>query len=663
MSTESDGLDSATDDSIRLPTQWTQAEWQAELAKTKPSSIIAFLRANKMQPSAFRLLPELVKLPTNQLLIAQTLAKSPILAAKWMITTEPAAVVTTEPAPLASPPLETSRTGLSRMQRQKPAVAAGLKLTKTEQSGSQAIQQPNGDVTPDAHVDSIPELKEKLSDADARIRELEQQLDDSKATLGRLDAEVITLQKASKFATEFVDRIQDIIETERGTDFRKYPAEKRPSRLKTETLKVLRNEAVLQGEVDALRKQLKSPIAGGIVPNAADKTVEHAISPQVKSAMQATMLHGKAEWNAIQRMVTHLLQDTSLTQVDIAALRHVQAEALLRGKRDDEALALLGEALRLFISKKRYTDALDCLVLALRAIATDGVSQDVVSALRSLVSMVPDDAMRKLVHPLARLRSRNRKAFEHLLPTTLDCASTKRLIAGVDALATRRITDSESVSLPLANGRRHSCTVREIIRRIERGDAGYIARVREGQELLLQQDDALALAIEACLRESLSPWALIPLQNHHWRAAVIDASNIARWNSGKAGDKSVSHASRIRSIWQQLVLDGYFPVNIYADANLKHNVTDPDVLTQLIDQGSLNITHGEEADRVILRWACKHAAIVVTNDKNMLSAHADVIPPDETPERAGFEFTKSGMPKIHGIIPFRRDSPIVTEEA
>ena len=661
MCTESDGLDSATDDSIRLPTQWTQAEWQAELAKTKPASIIAFLRANKMQPSAFRLLPELVKIPTNQLLIAQTLAKSPILAAKWMTTTEPASPAAAEAAPLTSQ-LDASRSGLSRMQRQKPAVTAGLKLTKTEQSGSQAIQQPNGDVTPDVHVDSIPELKAKLSDAEARIRELEQQLDDSKATLGRLDAEVITLQKSSKFATEFVDRIQDIIETERGTDFRKYPAEKRPSRLKTETLKVLRNETVLQAEVDALRKQLKSPIAAGIVSVAADKTVEHAISPQVKSAMQAIMLHGKAEWNAIQRMVTHLLQDTSLTQVDIATLRHVQAEALLRGKRDDEALSLLGEALRLFISKKRYADALDSLVLALRAIATDGVSQDVVSAMRSLVSIVPDDAMRKLVHPLARLRSRNRKAFEHLLPTTLDCISTKRLIAGVDALATRRITDSESVSLPLANGRRHSCTVREIIRRIERGDVSYITRVREGQELLLQQDDALALAIEACLRESSSPWALIPLQNHHWRAAVIDASNIARWNSGKAGDKSVSHASRIRSIWQQLVMDGYFPVNIYADANLKHNVTDPDVLTQLIDQGSLHITHGEEADRVILRWACKHAAIVVTNDKNMLSAHADVIPPDETPERAGFEFTKSGMPKIHGITPFRRESPLVSDE-
>ena len=125
----------------------------------------------------------------------------------------------------------------------------------------------------------------------------------------------------------------------------------------------------------------------------------------------------------------------------------------------------------------------------------------------------------------------------------------------------------------------------------------------------------------------------------------------------------MSHASRIRLIWQQLVLDGYFPVNIYADANLKHNVTDPDVLTQLIDQGSLHITHGEEADRVILRWACKHSAIVVTNDKNMLSAHADVIPADETPERAGFEFTKSGMPKIHGITPFRRDSPLVSDEA
>ena len=116
MSTESDGLDVATDDSIRLPTEWTQAEWQAELAKTKPASIIAFLRTNKIQPSAFRLLPELVKIPTNQLLIAQTLAKSPVLAAKWMTSTEPASPAAAEAAP-TSPQVDASRGGLSRMQR------------------------------------------------------------------------------------------------------------------------------------------------------------------------------------------------------------------------------------------------------------------------------------------------------------------------------------------------------------------------------------------------------------------------------------------------------------------------------------------------------------------------------------------------------------------
>ena len=144
---------------------------------------------------------------------------------------------------------------------------------------------------------------------------------------------------------------------------------------------------------------------------------------------------------------------------------------------------------------------------------------------------------------------------------------------------------------------------------------------------------------------------------------MVDAYNGARWRSGKAGDKSLSHASRIRAIWQQLVLDGYFPVNIYADANLKHNVTDPDVLTQLIDQGSLHITHGEEADVVILKWSCKHGAIVITNDRNMLCAHAGVIGSDDTPERAGFAFTKAGIPKIHGITPFRRESQPPQEDA
>jgi hypothetical protein len=658
MSTESDGPDETTDNPKRLPAEWTQSEWQAELAKTKPANIIAFLRANKVQPSAFRLLPELVKLPTNQLLIAQTLAKTPKLAAKWTTLEEQIPPVTS----VQTVPVESSRSGLARMQRQKPIATPVQKVGRDAQDVTIDAQDQPASTTSVTPVDTTPELREKLSDAEARIRELELQLEDARETSGRIETDLIALQRSSKFATEFVERIQDIVENERGTDFRKYPADKRPARLKTETLKVLRNEALLQAEIDGLRKQLKAPIASRAAPAATDKALEHAIAPQVKAAMQAIMLHGKAEWNAIQRLVSLLLQDTSLTQVDIATLRQVQAEALLRGKRDDEALALLGEALRLFISKKRYTDALDCLVLVLRAISADGVSQDVLSAMRSLVSKVPDDSMRKLVHPLARLRSRNRKAFEHLLPSTLDCVATKRLIAGVDALATRRITDSEILSLPLVSGRRHSCTVREIIRRVERGDEGYIARVREGLELLLQQDDALALAIEACLRESSSPWTLIPLHNHHWRAAVIDASNVARWNSGKAGDKSVSHASRIKAIWQQLVQDGYFPVNIYADANLKHNVTDPDVLTQLIDHGSLHITHGEEADVVILKWASKHSAIVVTNDRNMLTAHVDVIVSEDAPERAGFEFTKSGMPKIHGTTTFRRDVPPSPDE-
>ncbi|MFM7187387.1 MAG: NYN domain-containing protein [Armatimonadota bacterium] len=657
MNTESDGLDETTDSTVRLPSQWTQAEWQAELAKTKPATIIAFLRANKMQPSAFRLLPELVKLPTNQLLIAQTLVKTPRLAAKWA-TSEDQATTSQSARPEAAQQPDTPRVGLPRMQKQKPVGSApnGQRAERANLLALDNAPKPNDTVPASSDLRAAAALQEQLDATDAQLRDIVQQLEIARAEVSRLEAELATQQRSSKFATEFVERIQDVIETERGTDFRKYPVDKRPARLKAETLKVLRNESNLQAEIDGLRKQLKAPSTLGNLPSASGTPIGQAIAPQVKAAMQAIMLHGKAEWNAIQRLVNLLLQDKSLSQVDIATLRHLQAVALLRGKRDDEALALLGEAIRLFISKKRYDDALECLVLALHAISSDAVSPDVISAMRALVSQVPDDSMRKLVHPLARLRSRNRKAFDKLLPRTLECASTNRLIAGVDSLATRRITDSETLSLPLASGRRHSCTVREIIRRVERGDESYIARVREGLELLLEMDDSLALAIETCIRDSSSPWALVPLHNHHWRAAVIDASNVARWNSGKAGDKSVSHASRILAIWQQLVMDGYFPVNIYADANLRHNVMDPDVITQLQNQGSLHITHGEEADVVILKWAGKHDAIVITNDRNMLSAHIDAIAIDDSPERAGFEFTKAGFPKIHGISPFRRET-------
>ena len=648
----------------------TTSEWQAILSGTKPAVIIAFLKKNKVPLRGFRLLTEHVAMPQNQRNIAQTLVDNAVLAHKWMEAPENAtgldlpsskfSDVAVLPLIHQAPVTVTVATGLAvaglkPMHRVKTpkerAVADDKPLPAQLETSEQTVQHPESDIQPPPIATLIATIRDLQTENQKQVMEL--------ATLKEknrhLTAQITQLEKSARFTLDFVERLQVIVEQERKSDFKKYPPDKRPGKLKTEVLRIIRNEATLANQVVALERQLKSvPQTQSQVPNS-QGIQENLLSPKVRQVFHEIMRHGRPERSVIQKILALLLTDKTLQQIDIAYIRVLQACVLIHSKDDVNMFTPLSEAIPIFLANKMMDDVLDAMIRVINTIPSSFTDHDVIEVCARVIPQMDTKNGDELVHPLARLSHRNHNVFERLLPPS-ENPFTRLLREKIDNVTTRKVTETQNFTLTLSNGRKQNCSVQDIINRVLRNDANYIARVREGLDNLSRSDQGLIYAVEACLRDMGKAWAITPLRDQHCSPAVIDASNVARWQPLATSSKSLPKGSRIAIIWQTLVQDGFFPVQIYADANLKHTVSDPEFYTrELVDPGRLTITHGEEADRVILKWALDHDAVIITNDKNMVSDHFDVLPsPDRTLNRIGFEFNHTDTPTLYGKVLFTR---------
>ncbi|MGB9588617.1 MAG: NYN domain-containing protein, partial [Armatimonadota bacterium] len=104
---------------------------------------------------------------------------------------------------------------------------------------------------------------------------------------------------------------------------------------------------------------------------------------------------------------------------------------------------------------------------------------------------------------------------------------------------------------------------------------------------------------------------------------VVDGSNVA-WHD-------IKEKPRLRNIIDlrsELRSEGYFPVYIYVDAALPHQVDKATALQQLIESGAiLAVESHTDAEQAILEQAKRLSCPVVTNDKM-----TDWDPEDEVPK-------------------------------
>ena len=323
----------------------------------------------------------------------------------------------------------------------------------------------------------------------------------------------------------------------------------------------------------------------------------------------------------------------------LTAVRHL----LDRGK-FDPALGLAEDVLK---TDAQETDALEIAVRALegkqdaraaasfarRLLTVQIARQELSEAAETLFRLLrlptrPDEADGDARQYLAALNSSDTAAVE---------AGRRMLtrLRGSDPAAHRRLTDMIAAKttlgpvlmpppgllglddpLPLTLGNGRTVTARQAMEAVERG-LPLVDSLRAVLVALEIADPDTSARLWTALEQAASdePARLIPLRRTPRGPIVVDGSNVA-WFDQESLVQGKPRLRHLRAMRRLLWARGFFPVVLYADANLPYFVDEPAALRAMRDRRELTLVDaGTVADEVLLRQAKLLGAPLVTNDK------------------------------------------------
>ena len=173
--------------------------------------------------------------------------------------------------------------------------------------------------------------------------------------------------------------------------------------------------------------------------------------------------------------------------------------------------------------------------------------------------------------------------------------------------------DPLPVALPLGR----PVSARQLAEAVDRMQAALVAAGRTALAALEASDPDAARRVWAALSLAAAddPARLSPLRREPRGAAVVDGSNVAWFDQeslvhGKPRLRPI--LAMRRTLWER----GFFPVVLYADANLPYFIDDKPALLAMRDRGELTLVDaGTVADEVLLRVAKQMQAPLITNDR------------------------------------------------
>jgi len=170
--------------------------------------------------------------------------------------------------------------------------------------------------------------------------------------------------------------------------------------------------------------------------------------------------------------------------------------------------------------------------------------------------------------------------------------------------------------LPLKLGPGVTATARAVAEAVDRGGS-IVDAVRSALLALEAADPQTYARVWAALKEAASddPLRLLPVRRTPRGPAVVDGSNVA-WFDQESLVHGQPRLRHLRAIRRALWARGFFPIVLYADANLPYFIDEPAALRGLRDSRELLLVDaGTVADEVLLRMAKLLGAPLVTNDR------------------------------------------------
>lgn len=175
-----------------------------------------------------------------------------------------------------------------------------------------------------------------------------------------------------------------------------------------------------------------------------------------------------------------------------------------------------------------------------------------------------------------------------------------------------------------AEGTAVKVSPREIQRAIERNDEDFVFGVVQALDALRELNTEGYRLFITRVRELSRYYARVLTADT--TRVLIDASNVARYESNRQGKGQLRHLLTMR---EELRRRDCFPILIYADASLPYHIDEPAEFKAMVKRGEIQMAAaGQEADELLAREARRTGAYVVTNDRTF---HHKVTPDFEPP--------------------------------
>jgi hypothetical protein len=424
---------------------------------------------------------------------------------------------------------------------------------------------------------------------DARRRER----DEARAALALALSERDTARKTQQFAEA---------ERDEAVKLAKKQAE-RIARLERQVSNHRRTEAHL---VKALEEDKVSP------PPAKPARQSHTISAPALSQESAWLV-----------AVRHLLDKSKFDQAlalaeDVLKADGDNLDALAiiatawEGKREPRAaLAPTRRLLGLQVSRLALSDAADTLQRVFKLIESPGQAEPDARLFLAALTADNGSAIEAARLTLTKLRGGDAAAYEWLTAYIEARTSLGAILMPPPGAL------GPDDPLPLTLTPRQPVTARQVVQAIERGSVELVETLRAALIPLTVTDPETSGRLWAALEQAASddPTKLIPLRRKLRGPIVVDGSNVAWFDQESLvhGKPRFQHLTAMRrTLWSR----GFFPVVLYADANLPHLIDDRSALLGMRDRHELTfVDAGTVADEVLLRNAKHLNAPLVTNDR------------------------------------------------
>jgi len=449
----------------------------------------------------------------------------------------------------------------------------------------------------------VDRFKEERKRFKTRVRELESDVCKLESTLGLRTHEV------EQYKSQISSLKQKI--TEQAKQLKQ--ADKRIERLMRAKAAAEERKALAEQELKQMRKQVQ-------------ESAKREQPPTSSIAPQPAPLSQSPDWVPV---ISNLLKNhayqvartfcETLTQYDPGslhahlALEHVYAKTGVRDKQVAECLWIA----RNLNERGRPTRA---CAFACRALEVEPENSEARTTLREVLTRVgtSDESAVTAVRGLfSRLRNSSRPAYKAAREVLekLGKQYERTFEIQPEVLHVDKIIDFTDGSRFL------QMSIRRIMEAVDINDVEVVSFVRQALLNLKQSNPALYRnVLQSLVAHDRS---CVSAVLNDTMPVVVDGSNVA-WHDIKKKPR----LQNIIDLRSELRSEGYFPVYIYVDAALPHQVDKATALQQLIESGAIVAVESHtDADQAILEQAKRLSCPVVTNDKMM-----DWDPEDEVPK-------------------------------